>query len=160
MTDFARLITALVGEGVEFVIIGGIAATAHGSAHVTEDLDIVYRRTPENMQRLAKALAPFQPYMRGAPPGLPFQFDPETIRRGLNFTLTTTLGDIDTLGEAVGGGVYDRLFLRSHEVQAFGISCRIVDLEMLIDLKRAAGRPKDLERLAELEALLEERSKS
>jgi hypothetical protein len=53
MTDFERLLAALVSGGVEFIIIGGMAATAHGSAHVTVDLDIVYRRTPENMSRLA-----------------------------------------------------------------------------------------------------------
>ncbi len=72
MTDFERLLTALVSGGVEFIIIGGMAATGHGSAHVTVDLDIVYRRTPENMSRLAEALSPLQPYLRGAPPGLPF----------------------------------------------------------------------------------------
>lgn len=157
MTDFGRLLRALAEASVEYVIIGGIAATAHGSAHVTEDLDIVYNRTPENMVRLAKALEPFQPYLRGAPPGLPFAFDAATIRKGLNFTLTTTIGDIDTLGEATGSGVYERLLAHSIEIAAFGTTCRIVDLETLIELKRAAGRPKDLERIAELEALLEER---
>jgi hypothetical protein len=92
--------------GVEFVIVGGIAATIHGSARVTQDLDIVYARTPENIARLAASLAPHRPYLRGAPPGLPFRWDAETIRRGLNFTLTTTLGDVDLLGEIVGGGSY------------------------------------------------------
>ena len=75
MTDFERLFAALVNGGVEFIVIGGMAATAHGSAHVTVDLDIVYRRTSENVERLAMALLPLQPYLRGAPPGLPFRFD-------------------------------------------------------------------------------------
>lgn len=61
MTDFAALLSALVGGGVEFVVIGGVAATAHGSAHVTVDLDIVYRRSAENIARLATALAPSLP---------------------------------------------------------------------------------------------------
>jgi hypothetical protein len=82
--DFARLLAALVNGGVEFIIIGGMAATAHGSAHVTVDLDIVYRRTLDNIARLAAALAPLQPYLRGAPPGLPFRFEADTIKRGLN----------------------------------------------------------------------------
>ena len=57
MTDFGRLLAVLTGAGVEFIIIGGFAATAHGSAHVTVDLDVVYNRTAENMSRLAAALA-------------------------------------------------------------------------------------------------------
>lgn len=85
MTDFATLLEALHAGGVEFIVIGGFAATAHGSAHVTVDLDVVYRRTGANALRLAAALAPFDPYLRGAPPGLPFRFDAETIARGLNF---------------------------------------------------------------------------
>ena len=71
MTDFARLLEMLVSGGVEFIIIGGVAATAHGSAHVTTDLDIVYRRTAENIVRLALALSPLKPYLRGAPAGEP-----------------------------------------------------------------------------------------
>lgn len=157
MTDFERLLTMLVSGGVEFIIIGGMAATAHGSAHVTVDLDIVYRRTPENMSRLAEALSPLQPYLRGAPPGLPFRFDVDTIKRGLNFTLVTSAGDLDVMGEATGGGTYEALLPRSHERPIFDLQVRFVDLEMLIHLKRAAGRPKDLERIAELEAIDEAR---
>ena len=157
MTDFARLLAALDEGGVEFIVIGGMAATAHGSAHVTVDLDIVYRRTADNIQRLAVALEPLSPYLRGAPAGLPFRFDPATIRRGLNFTLTTTAGDLDCLGEVTGGGTYDALLSGSCLLTVFERPCRFVDLPTLIRLKRAAGRPKDLERIAELEALLEER---
>ncbi len=157
MTDFAALLQALVGGGVEFIVIGGMAATAHGSAHVTVDLDVVYRRSAENIGRLALVLAPLAPYLRGAPPGLPFTFDADTIRRGLNFTLTTRAGDLDLLGEATGGGSYDALLPRTVVLSVFGLECRFVNLDALIQLKRAAGRPKDLERIAELEALAAER---
>ena len=157
MTDFSRLLAVLTNSSVEFIIIGGFAATAHGSAHVTVDLDVVYRRTAENIVHLAHALEPLQPYLRGAPPGLPFQFDLETIERGLNFTLVTNSGDLDLLGEATGGGTYEALLPRSEVREVFGIECRFVNMETLIHLKRAAGRPKDLERIAELEALWQER---
>ncbi|CAN5490428.1 hypothetical protein BH09GEM1_BH09GEM1_11000 [soil metagenome] len=157
MIDFPSLLTILTEGGVEFIVIGGFAATAHGSAHVTVDLDVVYNRTPQNMRRLADALAPLTPYLRGAPLGLPFRFDVPTIRAGLNFTLATAAGDLDLLGEAVGGGTYDVLLSRSDVREVFGVECRFVNLEALIHLKRAAGRPKDLERIAELEALQEER---
>jgi hypothetical protein len=157
VTDFAALLNALVGGGVDFIIIGGVAATAHGSAHVTVDLDVVYRRSADNIARLATALEQLSPYLRGVPPGLPFTFDPDTIRRGLNFTLTTSAGDLDLLGEATGGGSYDQLLPRTVVLTIFGLDCRFVNLEALIHLKRAAGRPKDLERIAELEALAVER---
>jgi hypothetical protein len=58
----------------------------------------------DRLGRLVDALAPHHPYLRGAPPGLPFQWDTATLARGLNFTLTTSLGDIDLLGEITGGG--------------------------------------------------------
>jgi predicted nucleotidyltransferase len=156
VTDFEGLLTALADAGVEFIIIGGFAATAHGSAHITVDLDVVYCRTADNIGRLARALEPLRPYLRGAPPGLPFRFDPDTIRQGLNFTLATQAGDLDLLGEATGGGTYEALLPHSEVRDVAGLECRFVDLPTLIRLKRAAGRPKDLERIAELEALRQE----
>jgi len=157
VTDFQSLLAALSSGGVEFIVIGGFAATAHGSAHLTVDLDIVYRRSPENVERLANSLQPLAPYLRGAPPGLPFALDVDTIARGLNFTLATSAGDLDLLGEAAGGGTYDALVPRSETRELFGLHVRFVDLPTLIQLKRAAGRPKDLERIAELEAIVDER---
>ena len=154
--DFTGLIKVLADAGVEFVMVGGLAAIVRGSAHVTYDLDIVYRRTPDNIDRLAKALRPVNPYMRGAPAGLPFTFDVPTIQRGLNFTLTTTLGDLDVLGEIAGGGTYNSLITDSTSERAGDVPFRCVTLRCLIALKRAAGRPKDLDVLAGLEALLEE----
>jgi len=71
MTDFRTLLSALTGAGVEFLIVGGAAATAHGAARLTLALDIVYRRTRANIARLAAALQDLEPYLRGAPLGLP-----------------------------------------------------------------------------------------
>jgi predicted nucleotidyltransferase len=156
VTDLGALLTTLVHAGVEFILIGGVAATIHGSARLTQDVDVVYDRSPENLRRLAGALAPHRPYLRGAPSGLPFLWDTETLRRGLNFTLTTDVGDIDLLGE-VPGGMYGDLVGHTVSVHVFGVDCRCIDLEWLIVLKRAAGRPKDLEAIAELERLLAER---
>ena len=99
MTDFEGLLRALADGRVDFILVGGVAARAHGSARLTQDLDVVYARSAENIERLALALAPLAPYLRGAPPGLPFRIDAPTIRRGLNFTLTTALGDLDLLGD-------------------------------------------------------------
>ena len=153
MTDFARLIGALGAHGVEFILIGGVAATVHGATRLTQDVDVVYARGPENLQRVIDALTPFDPYPRGAPAGLPFRWDVVTLAHGLNFTLTTTVGDIDLLGEIVGGGGHADLLPDTMMVQVFGWACRCLTLERLIAVKRAAGRPKDYEALAELEAL-------
>jgi hypothetical protein len=116
----------------------------------------VYRRSPDNLPRLVSALAPIQPYLRGAPAGLPFVFDLDTLRRGLNFTLTTSMGDLDLLGEVTGGGTYDDLKPDSDTISLFGLDCRCATLDALIRMKRAAGRPKDLEAIAELETLRSE----
>jgi hypothetical protein len=157
--NFREILPLLVRNNVRFILIGGGAAITHGLARTTYDVDVVYARDAENIRNLVAALKPHQPYLRGAPPSLPFRWDEQTIQAGLNFTLTTTLGSLDTLGEVSGGGTYEQLLPFSEEVETFGITCRVVTLERLIQLKRAAGRPKDLEVIAELQALLEERRK-
>ena len=157
--DLLGFVRVLSGAAVDYIIVGGVAAGIHGALRTTLDLEIVYDRDPANVRRLVAALEPFQPYLRGAPPGLPFRFDEETILRGLNFSLETSLGDIDLLGEIVGGGRYEALKSWVDVVDLEGFQCLVVALPTLIDLKRSAGRGKDREALAELEALLEERDR-
>jgi predicted nucleotidyltransferase len=157
MTDYATLLRALAEAGVEFIVVGGAAATTHGAARLTLDLDVVYRRTPDNLVRVVRCMDGLAPYLRGAPAGLPFRWDLETLRHGLNFTLDTSAGAIDFLGEIVGGGTYDSLHPDSIVVHVFGIECLCLGLDRLIQVKRAAGRPKDLDAIAELEAIRDER---
>ena len=159
INDYRKLIATLVKGQVRFVIIGGVAAVVHGSARSTFDLDVVYSRDPVNINRLVQTLKTYSPYLRDAPPWLPFLFDRETLEKGVNFILTTKLGNIDLLGEVVGGGTYEDLLPFSKEIQVFGVKCLCLGLERLIHIKRAAGRPKDFEAIAELEAILEERQK-
>jgi hypothetical protein len=156
MNWLERLLGALSESGVDFIVVGGIAARAHGAARLTQDVEVSYARDPENLRRLAIALLPLVPYPRGAPAGLPFEWSEKTLRAGLNFTLTTTVGDIDLLGEIVGGGRYEDLLPHTITSTVFGRAIKILDLEWLIRVKRAAGRPKDFEAIAELEALQEE----
>lgn len=155
MTEFVRLFAALHNARVEYIIIGGVAATVHGSSRLTQDVDICYSRRSANLERIVRALHPLKPYLRGAPRGLPFEWSATTLKAGLNFTLTTTAGDIDLLGEVTGGGGYDDLIDHTIDVTLFGHRTKCLNLEWLIVTKRAAGRPRDLEAIAELEALKE-----
>src|SRR6266568_9669520 len=109
MLHAALLLTALSKADVACIVIGGMAAVAQGSSYVTADLDLCYQRHPRNYQRLSEALRPLHPRLRGAPADLPFVLDAATLRAGLNFTLTTDLGDIDLLGEVTGVGGFREL---------------------------------------------------
>src|SRR5437899_7664280 len=123
-TKFDQILQLLSQGQVQFIVIGGLAAMAHGNARSTYDVDVIYARNRQNISRLARALGPYEPYLRGAPPGLPFKWDEKTIRMGLNFTLTTTLGDLDLLGEVAGAGNYEQLLPDSEEMVLLGVECR------------------------------------
>jgi hypothetical protein len=134
-----------------------LAAIVHGSARVTYVIDVLYNREADNLGRLASSLAPFFPYPRGAPKGLPFEWSKNTLQHGCNFTLVTTLGDIDLLGLVPGNGTYETILPNSQPITLAGSTFPVVSLSDLIHLKTAAGRPKDLEALAELEILMRQK---
>jgi hypothetical protein len=155
MMQFARAVQTLCDAGVEFVVIGGLSATFHGSARVTLDLDICYSRTASNLKLLSSALAGFSPRPRDFPDGLPFVWDEATLRNSTVLTLQTKIGRIDLLAEVTGLGSYDKVKAHSIVVDAFDRKIATLDLPSLIRAKRAAGREKDLAALPELESLLE-----
>ncbi|HEY7157207.1 MAG TPA: hypothetical protein VH575_24855 [Gemmataceae bacterium] len=150
VSDVETVVKLLAARNIQFVLIGGQAMRAHGSMHSTEDTDICYQRTPDNLAALVAALVPINPYLRGAPPGLPFRFDVPTLAAGLNFTLDTDLGEIDLLGEVSGIGGYDQVLAQSVERTVLGLPVRILSLDGLIAAKKAAGRKKDQLQLSEL----------
>lgn len=155
MIELRQALETFARHEVEFIIVGGVAMNLHGSARVTFDLDICYDRRPTNLKRVAAALAPYHPRLRGLPENLPSVWDEQTLRSGTNFMLTTDIGDIDLLGEVAGVGNYAGAFAASVTVALYGIECRVLTLDSLIASKRAAGRTKDLLSLPELEALRE-----
>lgn len=145
----------LTRQQVEFVIVGGVAVSAHGSSYLTYDLDVAYARSRDNVKRLVAALAPYHPRPRDFPVAPPFVWDEQTIKQGTNFTLATDLGNLDLLGEVSGLGGYESVRGQSVVMNLFDLPCRVLSLDALILAKRAAGRPKDLLALPELEALRE-----
>jgi len=138
---------------VRFVVIGGVAMSLHGSAYVTLDIDLCYARDMNNLEAVAASLANHQPRLRGVPDELPFLWDAKTLRSGLNFTLRTSLCDVDILGEVPGVDSFDGLWARSVEMDIDGLRIRVASLDDLIAMKRAANRPKDQAHLYELLAL-------
>jgi predicted nucleotidyltransferase len=158
MTAFGTLLLVLQEHGFEFILIGSGGDSARIGS-VTEDMDVVFERSPENLKRIVDALAPYRPYPRGAPAGLPFVWNVATLKRGTNFTLSTELGDFDLFGEIPGGGTYGELAGGAIEIELFGVRCLCLSLAQLIRAKRTTGRPKDLEALAELEAIEDERER-
>ena len=150
-----EVLRALYDEGVAFVLIGGAAMQLQGSAYLTEDLDFCYARTKQNFAKLARAMTPYHPRLRGAPEGLPFHFDSATIERGLNFTLDTDLGAIDFLGQVSGFPDYAAVKSASDTISILGMDCQVLSVAGLIRAKQAAGRKKDLEAVVELKSLLD-----
>ena len=155
MIQFRQTLEYLMSAGVDFIIVGGVAASLHGSSHATFDLDICYSRESASLEKLGKALIAINARLRNAPPGLPFKPDAETLRRGLNFTFETDLGTLDLLGEIAGVGTFAQAVSGAEKVDLFSVTYRVLSLPQLIAAKRAAGRTKDLLVLPELEALRE-----
>ena len=144
MLQTELVLTALCDAEVSFILIGGMAAVAQGSAYVTADLDIFYERQNPNYRKIAVALGPFGPRLRGVDPSLPFALDESTLRSGMNFTLTTDAGDIDLLSEIAGFATFAEVKAHSEEIELFARRIWILTLDGLIRSKEATGRPKDL----------------
>lgn len=155
MKEVESQIALLAGFQVEFVVVGGVAVIMHGAIHVTYDLDVCYSRAPENLEKLAQALKSVNARLRGVPEGLPFILDARTLKQGLNFTFETDIGPIDLLGEVAGVGTYSEAIKQSLRGDFLGHQLQLLSLDHLIAAKQAAGRPKDLLVLPELEAILE-----
>lgn len=157
--DPERLLRTLVEHEVQFVLIGGWAAKLHGSPTVTADIDICYARDVANLERLAAALAGLDVRLRGIDDDVPFVLDAHSLRAGDTFTLTTSIGDIDLIASPAGSRGFDALASSADDLDLGDISVAVASLTDLMDMKRAAGRPKDLIELEVLEALRHEQER-
>ena len=149
----APILRALDAAGVQFVVIGGIAAITHGSPQITRDLDIVFATNDENLERLAGALQDLEATLRGVTDDVPFVPDARTLRHIRVLTLDTVHGPLDVMVQPDGSKGYDQLRASSIEAIVEGTAVRVAGLDDLIAMKKAAGRPKDRIYVEELEAI-------
>jgi hypothetical protein len=158
MTSFepAHALEVLTKHDVRFVVVGGVAGATHGSPSVTQDLDICYERSPENIEHLVAALRSIHAKLRGVDDDVPFSLDAAAISAGDHFTFVTDLGDLDCLGMPAGTLGYDDLVRNTVDVDLDGFVVSIASIDDLIRMKRAAGRPRDLAELEILGALRDE----
>jgi len=147
------MLDELCRREIRFVMIGGMAAIAHGYAYNTDDLDVCYSTADDNLARLLDLLQDWNAYPRGWEPGLPWYLDLRTFKTTPVLTLRTREGDIDLLDRVDGVGDYDACVAASKAVELGTGSVRVLNLDTLIKAKKTAGRRKDREHVIELEAL-------
>jgi hypothetical protein len=154
--DPLRALRTLARHEVRYVVVGGLGARLHGSPSVTNDTDVSYRRSPENLERLATALRKLHAELRVADRDAPFQLDAKTLAAGDHFTFTTDAGNLDILGTPAGVEGFDALEREAKVFSFDGLAVPVASIEDLISMKRAAGRPKDLIEVEVLGALRDE----
>lgn len=159
-SDLVRIAEILLAHGVEFIVVGGQAETIFGSARVTVDIDLCYRRTRDNLRRLAAALRELKPTLRNAPKDLPFIIDEQTLALGSNFTFDTAFGDLDLLGFLEPLGDYEALSTKAVTVPVAGLDLKVIHIDDLIAIKQYLQRPKDRDSLMHLLAIKKIQSES
>ena len=147
------IIQLLTARGVDFVVIGGYAAVLHGSPRITQDLDICYSPDSANLSVLGRALTDMNARPSGVEDELPFAADERTLARVELLTLETDLGKLDVMISPSGAPAYERLRASADRFDLDGILVRVASIADLLAMKRAAGRPKDLGDVEELEAI-------
>ncbi|HYY76710.1 MAG TPA: hypothetical protein VE644_10370 [Gaiellaceae bacterium] len=150
------ILSTLEKHGVAFVVIGGLAGMAQGSSYPSYDVDIAYGRAYENLERLAGALRELGATLRGAPAGLPFLLDAETLQKGAHFTFATPYGSIDLLSDPDGAPRYDALRSAAVSTEIEGVAVLVASLDHLIAMKEASGRTKDKLMATEYRVLADE----
>jgi predicted nucleotidyltransferase len=153
VSELNGLLQRLSDAGIDFVVVGGVAAVLHGSSMVTRDLDVCASLSGENIEKLRAALRDLHPVHRIATPGTSFLDSPEPGVALQNLYLQTDLGALDLLGSITGVGDFQQVWNSAVEVDLFGRKVKVISLHQLIQTKEAVGRQKDLLAAVELRAI-------
>jgi hypothetical protein len=150
--SYLPLLRVLSAHDIEFILVGGLAAVLQGAPIITGDLDVVHRRTPDNVRRLVAALTELKAVYR---------LDPRRLRPTESHLLgpghallATQFSDLDVLGTIFADTPYEDLLADTIEMELGDVTIRVLRLERLIQAKEFAGRPKDLAVLPALRAAL------
>lgn len=151
-----RILAVLVEHEVDFVLIGGLAAVAHGSPLLTEDVGITPEVSEANLDRLARALRALEARVRhpDIPEGLPFSCDATSLAAAIFWNLTTPYGDLDISFTPAGTAGFSSLLSESALLSFRGVTVRLASLDAVVRSKAAADRPKDHRALPVLRELL------
>ena len=155
MKHLTDILSLLAKHDVDFVVVGGYAVAAYGSSFVTQDVDVCCDFSSENLMRLQKALGHTHPVHRMTPKRIPLVLTPDTCKGLKDLYLDTDVGQVDCLGAVLGIGDFEAVKRRSISIEVDDFSCRLIDLDALIEAKKAMGRPRDLAAVQELEAIKE-----
>jgi len=158
--QFRELLRRLHDSGLEFVVVGGVAATLHGVQEPTRDLDVCIRLDAESWKRIAHLLADLHPRYALTPDRRPFTPDALELQSFRNLYVLTDLGRIDFLGEVPPLGDIDRVLSGALIFEIDGASYRVISIVDLLAVKEHVRRPKDLEVAAELRAIVAAQQKS
>lgn len=155
--DPEAILRLLERHDVKYVLIGGLAASLHGSPYVTTNVDITPSSHPDNLVRLAAALQELDARTRdeGESNGLPFDCSPQTLGRSSILNLTTRCGDLDLTFTPAGTGGYDDLNRHAVKITIRETRVIVAALADVIRSKEATGREKDRLVLPTLRRLLE-----
>jgi hypothetical protein len=159
MQNLSELTRRLIASQVEFVLIGGFAAVAHGVTLVTRDVDICCRFSKANLMRIQKAFADLHPVHRSRP-DLPLELTPDQCTSLKNLYLKTDLGVVDCLSEVLGVGNFEEVLKNSVEVELPYGKCRILDIEALIRAKEAMNRDRDRITVKHLKEIIKQQKKN
>lgn len=158
MADLTDIIERLIESKVDFVLVGGLAAVAHGSSMTTQDIDICCDFSVDNLLRLQSALDGHHPIHRMTTKLLPLKLTAGNCGGLKNLYLDTDIGQLDCLSEVLGLGGFDEVKRLSEPIDLDGHECRILKIDALIRAKHAMGRPKDIETIRQLEVIRQERT--
>jgi hypothetical protein len=154
--DLTTLLERLVAAEVEVVLVGGLAAVVQGAPITTFDVDVVHRRTEENVDRLIAFLTSINARYRNRP-GPPLRPRRSALLGPGHSLFMTDLGPLDALGAIEGGADYEQLLPESLRVPIAGGTIHVLSLATIVALKRGSSDAKDKLRLPMLEAVLQRR---